>query len=94
MQCFMLSKRELHAANEAASRKDKDGSGGQVMVWVKNRESIVPGHVVDNVVDYDDDGSPRAFASYRPTQIYEYQVWRAFWVNSSGTIYRWEWQGE
>lgn len=71
-----------------------DGSGGQVMVWVKNRESIVPGHVVDNVVDYDDDGSPRAFANYRPTQIYEYQVWRAFWVNSSGTIYRWEWQGE
>ena len=64
------------------------------MVWVKTRESVVPGHAVDNVVDYDDDGSPRAFTSYRPTQTYEYQVWRAFWVNTNGTIYRWEWQGE
>ena len=72
----------------------EDDSDGHVMVWMRDRQVVVPGRLEEFIVnDSDDDplsGSPGGFNKYRPTQIYEYQVWRAFWVDRSGQIYRWE----
>jgi hypothetical protein len=62
-----------------------DGRGGQILIYEYDRKfGQIPGHAERNV-----DGSVTYIA---PTQM-GYVATRMFWVDASGLIYNWRWQG-
>lgn len=66
-----------------------DGGGGTVLVYREDREHQTGGYTNTQVNPYTGDVTIR----FIPVRVQEWKVWRAFWVNRSGRIYHWAWQG-
>jgi hypothetical protein len=76
-----------------------DGSGGRIMVWTEARSYTTPGSsttrttgsatATGNTVW----GSATSRTTYNPGQTYQWRVYRMFWMNRDGVIYKWAWRG-
>ena len=67
------------------TRTTPDGLGGQILIYEYDRYTgQIPGTAHTNA-----DGS----VSYTAPRSTGYVATRMFWVNSSGNIYHWRWQG-
>ena len=76
-----------------------DGRGGQVFVYTQTRSFTVPGHATTttNMNGYTDGsniyGTATSQTIYTPAMTQQWQVYRMFFLDSRGRIYRWAWRG-
>jgi hypothetical protein len=79
------TKAELYQSWGPPSRKTDDGQGGEILIYAATVNlGQTPGQVYNN-----SDGS----VGYTTPQSNSYSRTRMFYVNSSGVIYSWRWQG-
>ncbi len=80
-----------------------DGSGGKIIVYTENRTYVSPGKAYtttegsatgytfgDTIYAH---GSAESTTTYTPPQVYQWQVFRQFHINSSGTVDSYSWRG-
>ena len=76
-----------------------DGSGGKIFVYTRVRSYTAPGTATTQTSGtatasggtvY---GSATSTTTYTPGQTYTWKIYRMFWTNKNGIIYRWSWRG-
>ena len=68
-----------------------DGKGGQILIYDKSGQLVLPGETTTTINAY---GSTAVANSYTtPGTVIKLRRQRMFWVDSNGTIYRWAWRG-
>ena len=76
-----------------------DGAGGRLFVWTHTRSYTVPPssttRTTGSATVRGDTiwGNATSHTTYNPAQTYQWRAYRMFWVDSTGTIYRWAWRG-
>jgi hypothetical protein len=80
-----------------------DGSGGKIFIYTENRTYVSPGHAYTTTMGsatgyaygntFSAEGSAYSTTTYTPSQVYQWQVFRQFHINSSGTIDAYSWRG-
>jgi hypothetical protein len=76
-----------------------DGADGRILVYTTDRAWVVPGTArtttTFNATAYDNLiwGTATSRTVYTPAQLQGYTAYRMFWIDRSGHIYRWAWQG-
>ena len=80
-----------------------DGSGGQILIYLQDREYTSPGHSTTTSTT-----TANAWGNYNyatatgygtsdtvttPPKTERWTVSRSFWVDKDGRIYRWAWKG-
>jgi len=80
---------QLYAQWGPPTEAFSDGYGGKIVVYRESRIVSSPGSVTTHTTL----GGAYSYTTYTPPKLTAWTVWRAFWVNSSGTIYHWAWQG-
>jgi hypothetical protein len=94
--------RDLVVAWGPPTQVYSDGKGGAVLVYVFTDTWTTPAHsdtrTTAQATAVDSNGGPTAWeiksqTVYTPERVYQYSKWRAFWVNSQGIIYSWQWRG-
>lgn len=68
-----------------------DGKNGRILVYKHITTYSQPGTSYTQVYGYGN--GAQAVTTYTPTQNYEYEWTRSFWVNENGYIYYWQWKG-
>jgi hypothetical protein len=77
----------------------EDGSGGRVLVWTATRSYTTPGSATTQTTGSATTngntvwGTASSRTNYNPSQTHQWRVYRMFWVNRDGVIYRWAWRG-
>jgi hypothetical protein len=76
-----------------------DGSGGHILSWTGTRSFTVPGSATTQstgtatVSGNTASGQASSQTIYNPPVTYTRRVYRMFWVNADGVIYKWKWRG-
>jgi hypothetical protein len=76
-----------------------DGSGGNILSWTVTRSFSTPGSATTQttgtatVSGNTASGQASSYTIYNPPRTYTRRVYRAFWVNSDGIVYKWAWRG-
>ncbi len=77
----------------------EDGSGGPIFVYTATRSYTTPGAATTQTTGSATAtgntvwGSATSHTTYNPSMTYQWKVYRMFWVNGDGVIYRWAWRG-
>lgn len=80
-----------------------DGVGGRLLIWTDRRSFVSPGYSTTNVYGsatahtYGDttyvSGNAQARTTYMPPQVYQWEVYRAFRIDSDGSVIAYSWKG-
>jgi hypothetical protein len=76
-----------------------DGSGGKILVYTRVRSYTAPGTATTQTSGtaaangstlY---GTATSTTTYTPGQTYSWKIYRMFWLDKNGIVYRWSWRG-
>ena len=76
-----------------------DGAGGKILAWTRTRSYTTPGSATTQAtgsataIGNTAYGTATSRTTYTPPVTYSWRVYRMFWVNKDGVVYRWAWRG-
>lgn len=82
---------DLIAAWGAPNSVMSDGKGGQILIYDKSSNLVLPGSTTTTINTYGTTAVANSYTS--PDTVIPIHRQRMFWVDSTGRIYRWAWRG-